>query len=65
MLTPVTVLGTDSKVKTLLPAERLRPQPVQGKEFLENRSHKLHFGRRYVMVDEYSNIMTLPPRLMV
>merc|ERR1719507_1311653 len=31
VLTPVTVLGTDSKVKTLLPADRLRPQPVQAR----------------------------------
>merc|ERR1719297_378734 len=31
VLTPVTVLGTDSNVKTLLPAERLRPQPVQAR----------------------------------
>jgi len=32
VLTPVTVLGTDSKVKTLLPADRRRPvQPVQAR----------------------------------
>merc|ERR1719507_1742314 len=31
VLTPVTVLGTDSKVKALLPADRLRPQPVQAR----------------------------------
>jgi len=31
VLTPVTVLGTDSKVKTLLPADRIRPQPVQAR----------------------------------
>ena len=35
VLTPVTVLGTDSKVKTLLPADRIRPQPVQGAQILK------------------------------
>ena len=41
VLTPVTVLGTDSKVKALLPADRLRPQPVQGTKSLKTVKYKI------------------------
>ena len=42
VLTPVTVLGTDSKVKTLLPADRIRPQPVQGAKILKTKQIQIY-----------------------
>ena len=52
VLTPVTVLGTDSKVKTLLPADRIRPQPVQGAQTLRTAKtiQLCHFWRRKTFI---------------
>ena len=53
VLTPVTVLGTDSKVKTLLPADRIRPQPVQGAQILKTEQiQNIQFYR----FTDYKNI---------